>query len=538
MYSLLIVDDEIYAVNGLKDGLDWSVMGFTAVYEAYDSTMARDRIESTPIDVMICDIEMPGSSGLELLEWVNDQGYSMETIFLTCHSKFAYAQKALQLGSLNYLVKPVNFIELESIIMRALRNRVQEQEASFVQKEYHKYLQLWEARKPLMLERFWQDLLDYRNEPSEGWIDRELAGYETNLSKESRVFPVLVSIERWHKEIDTRDEAIMEYALRCAAKEIMLKDGAGIVFEDREGMMVILAYGGGKRTIQEWKTICGAFVEACQLYFYSTVICYLGKETDIRHLRSMYRALQYEVQNNVRRASQIVCHIEDSSARTETSVALPDFYEWAEWLETEDPGLLIGRMYDYFEQLEKEAGVKAESLQRFYDGLLQMLHYLLHKNRAAAPQLQGGRLPDKDAATLSISALRVWAEMAVSIYAEAIQFELEAESPIDKAKRYINERLKEEISREQIADYVYLNPGYLSRLFKKETGESLSDYILRKRMALAKRELTHSDEPISKVARSLGYNSLSYFGKSFKRFYGMNPQDFRNGAAEQGRLES
>lgn len=250
----------------------------------------------------------------------------------------------------------------------------------------------------------------------------------------------------------------------------------------------------------------------------------------------MYRALLYEVQNNVRRDSQIVCHIEDPSARTETSVVLPDFYEWAELLETEETGLLMERMRDYFARIEKEAGVKAESLYRFYEGLLQMLHYLLHKNRAAAPQFQSGRLPDKHAAALSISALRAWAETAVTMYAEAIQSGLEAESPIDKAKRFINERLKEEISREQIADYVYLNPGYLSRLFKKETGESLSDYILRKRMAMAKRELTHSDEPISKVARSLGYNSLSYFGKSFKRFYGMNPQDFRNGVADPGRL--
>lgn len=124
----------------------------------------------------------------------------------------------------------------------------------------------------MLLERFWQDLLDHRNEPADGWIDRELAGYETDLSKESRVFPILVSIERWHKEIDTRDEVIMEYALRCAAKEIMLEDGAGIVFEDREGMMVILAYGGGKRTFREWKAVCDAFVKACQSYFYSSVI--------------------------------------------------------------------------------------------------------------------------------------------------------------------------------------------------------------------------------------------------------------------------
>jgi len=528
MYSLLIVDDEFYAVNGIKSGLDWSVMGFTAVYEAYDGAMAQEVIGNHTIDVMICDIEMPGSSGLELLEWINERGYPIETIFLTCHSNFSYAQKALQLGSLNYLVKPVDFIELESIVVKALNNVVREQEASHVQKEYHKYLELWEARRPLMLERFWQGLLDHRSRPADGWIDRELAGYGTELTKESRVFPVLVSIERWHKEIDTRDEEIMEYALRSAAKEIILAERPGIVFQDREGMIVILAYGGGgERTIRQWIADCEAFVQACAEYFFSTVTCYLGKETEVRQLGAMYGALQYAEQNNVRRNRQIVCYVEDASGQAGVTDALPDFYEWAELLEPGRIEPLRERVRDFFVRLEREAGLTVATLHAFYHGMLQMLHYLLHKKRTAAPRLQGGQLLDKDAVTRSILDLQAWAEQVLETYEEAIQSGQQDESPIDKAKRFIGEHLKEEVSREQIADHVFLNPGYLSRLFKKETGESLSDYILRERMALAQNALAYSDEPISKVARSLGYNSLSYFGKTFKRFHGMNPQDYR-----------
>ncbi|QJD87455.1 helix-turn-helix domain-containing protein [Cohnella herbarum] len=527
MYSLLIVDDEFYAVNGIKSGLDWSVMGFTAVHEAYDMATAQAIISATPIDVMICDIEMPGRSGLDLLEWVNERGHSIETIYLTCHSNFSYAQRALQLGSLNYLIKPVEFNELESIVMKALNNIAREQEANFAQKEYHKYLQLWESKRPLMIERFWQELLEHRNTHAESWIIGELSQFETKLSIDTRVFPILVSIEQWHKEISTRDEEIMEYALRNAAKEIILADRPGIVFQDRDGMIVILFYGGGDRTIQERIRSCEAFVESCSRFFFSTVSCYLGKETEVRHLRTMHRALQYAEQNNVRRANKVVCYLDNPSDPSGDSEALPDFFEWAELLELGGTEQIRDSVREWFVRMEQENSLRMATLHAFFHGMLQMLHYLLHKKRMVAPELQGGRLLEKDSVTRSMKELRAWAEQALEQFAKALHSGQEDLSLIDKAKRYIGEHLTEEVSREQIADHVYLNPGYLSRLFKKETGESLSDYILRERMEMAKNALTYTDEPISKVARSLGYNSLSYFGKMFKRFYQMSPQDYR-----------
>ncbi|WP_239614798.1 helix-turn-helix domain-containing protein [Cohnella mopanensis] len=532
MYSLLIVDDEIYAVNGIKAGLDWSVMGFSAVHEAYDRAMAQAIISTTPIDVMICDIEMPGSSGLDLLEWVNEQGYPIETIYLTCHSNFSYAQKALQLGSLNYLIKPVEFNELESIVMKALNNIAREQEATYAQKEYHKYLQLWETQKPLMIERFWQELLDYRNTPTESWMIGELESFDTKLSTDTRVFPILISVEQWHKEISTRDEEIMEYALRSAAKEIIMADDPGIVFQDRDGMIVILFYSSGDRMIQERIKSCDAFVDSCSNYFFSTVCCYLGKETEVRQLQTMYRALRYSEQNNVRRTHKVICYLEDPADPSGDFDALPDFFQWSELLELGGIEQVRDHVRECFVRLEQESNLRMNALHSFYHGMLQMVHYLLHKKKMVSPELQGGKLLEKDSVTRSLRELQAWAEQVLEQFAKALQSGQVDDSLIDKAKRYINEHLTEEVSREQIADHVFLNPGYLSRLFKKETGESLSDYILRERMKMAKNALTFSDEPISKVARSLGYNSLSYFGKMFKRFYQMSPQDYRKNPCE------
>lgn len=100
MYSLLIADDEMIAVMGIKEGIDWRGMGIDKIYEAFDAEEALRIISKNRVDLLICDIEMPGLNGLELLDKVNEISADTVTIFLTGHARFDYAQLALKKGSL------------------------------------------------------------------------------------------------------------------------------------------------------------------------------------------------------------------------------------------------------------------------------------------------------------------------------------------------------------------------------------------------------------------------------------------------------
>ncbi|MCI2049371.1 MAG: response regulator [Lachnospiraceae bacterium] len=119
--NLLIVDDEYYSVESLKQKLDWAELGFGNVYGAYSLKQAQQYFHDGMIDVMLCDIEMPHGSGLELLAWVREKKYATACIFLTCHAKFDYATTAIKLGSTDYLLKPVNAEELSDAIRRAVQ---------------------------------------------------------------------------------------------------------------------------------------------------------------------------------------------------------------------------------------------------------------------------------------------------------------------------------------------------------------------------------------------------------------------------------
>ena len=85
MNTVLIVDDEVIAVRALKNGVDWASFGVDKVLTAYSMQQAQVIFMDTEIDLMLCDIEMPDASGLELFEWVTSYFPSVACLYVTCH---------------------------------------------------------------------------------------------------------------------------------------------------------------------------------------------------------------------------------------------------------------------------------------------------------------------------------------------------------------------------------------------------------------------------------------------------------------------
>ena len=86
----------------------------------------------------------------------------------------------------------------------------------------------------------------------------------------------------------------------------------------------------------------------------------------------------------------------------------------------------------------------------------------------------------------------------------------------------------EHITLPYIADMVHFNPSYLSRLFKKATNISISDYIMECKLTSAKHLLADSDTKIQEIAETLGYTSQSNFARVFRKATGMTPNDYRS----------
>ena len=105
-----------------------------------------------------------------------------------------------------------------------------------------------------------------------------------------------------------------------------------------------------------------------------------------------------------------------------------------------------------------------------------------------------------------------------------------AEKNVEKVKTYIETHFKEELTRESLASEVFMNPDYLSKLFKKNTGSSLMDYVTKVRIERAKELLERTVLTISEIAVETGYSNTAYFTKMFKKYTnGVTPREYRKG---------
>lgn len=128
---LLMINDEKLTVDTMKTDIPWDKYGVDEVYTAYDAQEAVGILQSKPIDLMLCDIEMPGENGIWLLRWTKEHYPDIECIFLTCHASFEYAKEAIGLGCQDYLLMPAKYESIgeavHKVVQRILLRRKNEQ---------------------------------------------------------------------------------------------------------------------------------------------------------------------------------------------------------------------------------------------------------------------------------------------------------------------------------------------------------------------------------------------------------------------------
>lgn len=108
MYKVLLVDDEYMILQGLKVIVDWQALGFEVVATARSAKEALTYLDDCAVDVMISDVNMPGMTGLELIEAARNVLPHLQTLILSGYQEFSYVQRAMELETKGYLLKPVD----------------------------------------------------------------------------------------------------------------------------------------------------------------------------------------------------------------------------------------------------------------------------------------------------------------------------------------------------------------------------------------------------------------------------------------------
>jgi len=109
----------------------------------------------------------------------------------------------------------------------------------------------------------------------------------------------------------------------------------------------------------------------------------------------------------------------------------------------------------------------------------------------------------------------------------ALEEESEPE-PVRLAKQYINANLDDKVTLDEVAEHVHVSTFYFCKIFKATTGMTLTEYVNRRRVERAKHMLRNPDLRITEIAYEVGYQSLSQFNRSFLKYAGSSPSDFRH----------
>jgi two-component system, response regulator YesN len=526
MINLMIVDDEVIAIKGIECDIDKERLGISELFTAFDINQAKEVLSKHRIDIILCDIEMPQGSGLELLSWIREHYPKTECIFLTCHANFDYAKQAIELGSLDYLLKPIPSDKLEAVMLKAIekiKKSSKMEEYSQLGKNLSKY-------QPLLVERFWMDILNYDIPSKEKAIKEAAAERNIPYREQGKYLPILIQVQQWNKELSTEDERLMEFALKKTSEEMLLKNGVkGTLVQLSNGTLLAILNRENQESMEPdlFKQDCEAYISVCNQYFKCDLCCYIGSSAYAYEIIKIFSELYEMDKNNVTLRNKVLRLGRYSTALSK--VKLPDMTVWSVMISEGSKAKLLAEIGSYLRNLAEKEQLSASVLYQFQQDFLQVIHSSLKQKGIHAHQLFNDNQYNELAARAARSDknLMRWADYIATKVMSDRAGEGETKSVVDKAKNFIRVNICEELTREQVASHVFLNPDYLNRVFKKETGMSISEYMMQERFRISQELLLKTDMPISAIAAKVGYLNFSHFAKMFKKYANINPGDFR-----------
>ena len=218
---------------------------------------------------------------------------------------------------------------------------------------------------------------------------------------------------------------------------------------------------------------------------------------------------------------------------------VPDLKNWWDMMKYGQTGELKEAVERYLDILAGQQKLSSRNLQQLGLDLTQMVYSWLGSMNIYAHMLFDNEENNKiyGRAALSSHNMMQYLEYLLS---KAMEYKDVVERPhtiVDTIRDYMDHHFQENLSRDDLSRLVFLNPDYLSRLFKKEMGLSISSYLIQKRIDLAKELLSTTRTPVSVISSQAGYDNFAYFTKVFKEKTGMSPNEYRKNCQSADRKD-
>jgi two-component system response regulator YesN len=534
MLKLLLVDDESHWTETLEEMIDWQSLGIHEVYRAVSGAEAIERMTLTPIDILITDVKMPQMSGIELIEATFHKWPRTRCLVLSGYNDFDYAKQALRFKAVDYLLKPVRHEEVITSVRRVV-DEIQDDWTRITSQE--RTLMTLREHLPLLRSVLLNDLVRGRVISPAQWQERSKM-LQLPLVYGEACAIVIVRLEEEFQAHDYRSMQLMEYAVANMAEEIMQPDFRLWHSRDERDYLIFVVQParGNQSDWKRWLSQHSLQLQQKVRHFLKGSISIMVSDWGEFPLSvpTIYEASLHAFRQLVGGDKQFFIVLDERSAPSPVR-SMTRLY---------DPPTLVHLLEtSRWEELEKKLGAVFDDLSLHWSDSQEHVFeagmhigcayaYLAHKNGAHLSDWIGDdyeRLLRGDVYR-SIKELRNWSTRVLGLVREKTSRDLSVTRAdiVRRTQAYAEANLASDISLQALADRFGIHPNYLSRVYKQETGEGLSDYIYRHRMEKALVLLRTSNDKVYEIGERLGYESAAYFIKVFKRCYGMTPQEMRD----------
>ncbi|NHN29042.1 response regulator [Paenibacillus agricola] len=537
MYQLLIVDDERHVVERLAGTMDWESLGIETVHRAYSAQEAITLLHTTTIDIIITDIQMPGMTGLELIAIVRRKWAKTRCILLSGFADFSYAQEAIQHGTADYLLKPVSEEQVRDTVQRVLQ-QIQAEWAELVSGQR---IQLTlKENLPLLKGSLLNELLQGRRYPGEEW-ERKMLELGIPSFHHSPFAMVMVRMEEQFLHYDARSLSLFEYAVGNIAEELFSPQYEIWHSKDSHDYLVFMLKLRTESTeIEEWQQhlerTSSELQKAVTTYLkgkISVLVSTWGQFPD--DVTTVYNQALSLFRKRIGSEHNLFMTTKEDEAPKESHRTLQHLYELptlTQLLETGRWSEVEEKLIGVFKELNEQWSQSQEHVLEVFFAVSAAFSYITHKNGRQLAELIGPDyykmtegLPFRSASLLRDWSLRVLGQLKADMDKEVNDAR---SSIVHRVQQFVEQNLSEDVSLQTIADHIYLHPVYLSKIYKLETKQNITDYVFQLRMEKAAYLLKNSQDKIYEIAEKMGYQRAHSFIHVFKKHYGVTPQEFRD----------
>ncbi|MFD0711523.1 response regulator [Paenibacillus sp. GCM10027626] len=513
--KLFIVDDEKAVRDYIVSLTAWNSLGCKIVGQAADGWEAYETISGTKVDapdVLITDIRMPYMDGIELTRRILEDFPDMKVIFLTAHGEFEYAKQAVKLGAADFITKPFHENELVDRVKWIRDHRLDRRRPEWVQQEEW----IRALLTPLMPEREKLDSLGHpeaMNQPAvflfveidnSGILDDTGKPF-SNLALREIIADVMTLYPHpYWSALSQSGVYLVLFIPPAVPKEQLAHEAMEIarhILDAIHGSLGFSVSIGISELLSSAAELRRGLEEAKSCLDYRMLI---GRNSIVAYSSMLSMQEQKREQSELKRS------------------------ELADLLRKGDEALIS----DYLRTMNRTFMLEGISKTRIQEACMEMVEtagQTLH-SFGIQPSPEETIAVRKSVLSFTIlSDLMTYMEQFLKRTTALVGSARQSTSAnyIDAAIKFIESRYMEDITLQMLADELFVNYSYLSRLIKKETGRNFRDLLWEHRIDIAKTKLATTNLKHYEVAYAVGFKDAAHFSQLFKKMTGKTPKDYK-----------